>query len=208
MTEDRDKAKEERQNAVKEVSQLKKDRDKEKEERQNNAKANRQLKVTVRKFLCQALIERWGRVLAGAVGDLMPTPKKKTPQERKAYWKYKAPSSVFFDLFRFIIDDSHPESSTFRPPLVAALATHKSNTDGLGIVLPSGASSFVDAITASMIETTPIYSNLSTDIHNTGRPVASQAYLEPAMTLPACNGNPYLLWIGEMVEGQVFRLND
>ena len=116
MTEDRDKAKEERQNAVKEVSQLKKDRDKEKEERQNNAKANRQLKVTVRKFLCQALIERWGRVLAGAVGDLMPTPKKKTPQERKAYWKYKAPSSVFFDLFRFIIDDSHPESSTFRPP--------------------------------------------------------------------------------------------
>ena len=90
--------------------------DREKEERQNNVKANRQLKVTVRKFVCRALIERWGRVLAGAVGDLMPTPKKKTPQERKAYWKDKAPSSVFFELFRSIIDGSHQEAKTFRPP--------------------------------------------------------------------------------------------
>jgi hypothetical protein len=59
-----------------------------------------------------------------------------------------------------------------------------------------------------MVETTPIFSSLSTDIHNTGRPVSSENYLEPAMTLPACNGNPYLLFIGELVEGQVFGLND
>ena len=184
------------------------DRDKNKEELLDAVQENSQLNKTVGKIVCRTLIERWGRVLAGAVGDLMPTSKKKTPQERKAYWKDKAPSKVFFDLFRSIIDGSHQESSTFRPPLIAALATHKSIADGLGIVIPSDASSFVDAITASMIETTPIYSNLSTEIHNTGRPVASQAYLEPAMTLPACNGNPYLLWIGEMVEGKVFGLND
>jgi len=188
-----------------ELKIMKEELSEEKEERVNEVNS---LKITVGKIVCRTLIERWARVLAEAFGDLMPTPKKKTPQERKAYWKDKAPSSAFFVLFQSIIDGSHPESNTFRPPLVAALEAHRSIAEGLGIVMPSSSLSFIDAVTSSMVETTPIYSSLSTDIHNTGRPVASENYLEPAMTLPACNGNPYLLWIGELVEGQVFGLND